>query len=149
MDDDTSTEATPAKRRNPVGLLLVVAVVVAAGVALAAGLANEHHDGSTAGASTPTTVDVWYIVGGNVSGASITMRTPTGISQQDVDVPLTTKSGDEGLHFTFASGAPVYLSAQNDDAQGSLFCEIEVDGVEVSKNTASGGYQIATCSGLS
>ena len=44
------------------------------------------------------------------------------------------------------SGSFLYLSAQN-NADGSITCAIEINGVEVKRSTSEGEYAIATCSG--
>jgi hypothetical protein len=109
---------------------------------------------------TPQMHEVVYLLEGKAGfktefgrppmSADITVQTPTGTSQQQgVDVPLENKEGTPGLHFTdFAPGAFVYISAQNASKYGgSLTCAIEVDGVRISENSASGAYAIATCQG--
>jgi hypothetical protein len=89
---------------------------------------------------------VIYELDGTATDANITIETPTGMSQQSVDVPLRNKSGSKGLRFTdFNYGAFLYISAQNDGEYGDLTCRIRVDGEVVSENTASGAYAIATC----
>lgn len=93
---------------------------------------------------------VRYSVGGSTSQASITVRTPTGTSQQsDVDVPLRTKEGGKPyLEFVFERGAFVYLSAQNSLDSGSVSCRIENgEGEVIAENLASGAYAIASCEG--
>lgn len=92
---------------------------------------------------------VHYEVTGDGSGsASITAQTPTGTSQSTTDLPLTNKSGTEGLIFSgFSHGDFLYISAQNQDEYGSVTCRIKVGDTVVSENTANGAYQIATCEG--
>lgn len=80
--------------------------------------------------------------------ASVTVATPTGVSQVDADMPLTNKEGDLGLHMKFAPGNPLTLSVQNSDKWGSVTCKIVVDGVTVSENTSSADYGVASCSGV-
>lgn len=93
-------------------------------------------------------VGIVYAVTGSARAADITIQTPTGSSQQnDVGVPLVSKAGSEGLEFSFASGAFVYLSAQNQGG-GEITCEIRTkEGRVISRNTAQGEFAIATCSG--
>ncbi|WP_155854617.1 hypothetical protein [Paenarthrobacter nicotinovorans] len=82
-------------------------------------------------------------------GASITMETPTGTSQQDVSIPLKKKSAgasDTGLTFTFDPGDFVYISAQGRGGSNNVICRISVNGKVISQNTAT-GYGIATCKG--
>jgi len=87
--------------------------------------------------------------GEGTKDASYTLRSDNGGTVQgDIDLPLKNKAGDVGLTFKgFGSGDMVYLSIQNANASGSVTCQIIVDGVEVSRNTSSGGYKIATCTG--
>ena len=89
-----------------------------------------------------------YAVVGETKEASIAIQTPTGSRTEDIDVPMTSKAGNQYLEFTFPAGAFVYLSAQNKQGYGSVTCMITTgDGDVISENTASGGYAIATCKG--
>jgi hypothetical protein len=89
---------------------------------------------------------VTYHVDGSGRGVSLTAKTPTGTAQGGPDGPLSKKAGVEGLRFTdFRSGDALYLSAQNGGVAGALACEIQVDGVVVSRNAAAGAFSIATC----
>lgn len=101
---------------------------------------------------TPVAHKVVYAADGSVSTtANYTWATPGGGTQQaeGADLPLMTKGTDEiGITYDgFGSGAFVYLSVQNAEEYGSVTCRIIVDGVEVSVNTSSGAYVIATCEG--
>lgn len=92
---------------------------------------------------------VRYQVGGDTTQASITVQTPTGSSQQnDIDVPLKSKSGNDYLEYTFTAGDFVYLSAQNSKSYGTVTCRITTDdGQVIAENSASGEFAIATCTG--
>lgn len=95
-----------------------------------------------------TKAEVLYLVRGTATSADLTMKTPTGTSQQsDIAVPLETKSGKTGLEYQFDYGEFVYISAQNKDKSGTISCVIQVDGIAVSTNQSSGAYAIATCDG--
>lgn len=100
---------------------------------------------------TPRTVRMLYeLEGDGVITADITMKTPTGTTQQqDIDVPMMRKSGLPGLLITYDRGDFVYISAQIKSGSGSLTCRITNPDTEVviSTNTASGEYAIATCEG--
>ncbi|NUU19045.1 hypothetical protein HP550_17490 [Cellulomonas humilata] len=89
--------------------------------------------------------DVLYEVEGTAASASITMSTASGTEQADIDLPLTTKSGEVGLCLTNPIQHP-YISAQNKGRTGTVTCRITVRGVVESENTSSGAYAIATCS---
>lgn len=94
------------------------------------------------------TYEVTYEVEGSAPSVNITMNTPTGTSQQqDVRVPITNRSGTEGLKVTMRSGSFAYISAQNTGSAGVLTCHILLNGVDVVDNTSSGAYAIVTCSG--
>lgn len=100
--------------------------------------------------SPPPTHEVWYRADGDgTTSASYTLQSDDGgTRQQDIDLPLTNRKGETGLTFTgFKSGAFVYLSVQNKTAAGAVTCRIIVDGKEISNNTSSGAYTIATCQG--
>jgi hypothetical protein len=75
---------------------------------------------------------------------------PTGQSQgTNLAVPLTTENGKtRGIRGDFPEGSVVYISAQNMGDSGDITCRITVDGRVLSENTASGGYAIATCEGV-
>jgi hypothetical protein len=91
---------------------------------------------------------VTYLVDGSASKAAVTYETPTGTEQMTVDVPLVAYTGASGITFeTFQPGAFLYISAQNQDAYGSVTCSIKVNGEVISENTADGAYAIATCKG--
>jgi hypothetical protein len=83
---------------------------------------------------------VTYRVTGSARSASLTMQTPSGTSQRDVDLP--TSSG-----LTFTMDGFVYVSAQNATDSGTVTCEILSDGQVIATNTSSGAYAIASCSG--
>ena len=98
--------------------------------------------------SKMTEVEVLYEVEGTAEWASVTMLTPSGISQIEPDVPMTRESdGQPGLEFSFSSGDAVSISAQNKDEYGDILCRITVDGVVISENTSDGAYAIASCDG--
>lgn len=89
---------------------------------------------------------VTYHVDGSVSGVSFTAQTPTGSEHGEADVSLSTRAGAGGLRFTgFRPGDLLYISAQNAGEPGALTCQIQVDGVVVSSNSAAGAFSIATC----
>ena len=74
-------------------------------------------------------------------GGNVTMKTPTGTSQQFVSSETTYRYND------FSAGDFLYVSVQNDGDRGSVECSIYVDGVRVSNNYSSSAYGIATCEG--
>ena len=49
----------------------------------------------------------------------------------------------------FARGEFVYFTAQNQNDSGDVTCTVTSNGRTVSRNTSSGAYVIATCSGRS
>lgn len=124
-----------------VGILVISALALTACSSSAASTSNRS--------TVPTTSEVLYEVVGGQKGASITMETPTGTSQQDVSIPLKKKSAganDTGLTFTFDPGDFVYISAQGRGGSNNVICRISVNGKVISQNTAT-GYGIATCKG--
>ena len=92
-------------------------------------------------------VEVVYYVDGTARSADITIETPTGTSQQSVDIPLVNRGGTRGLRFTFSPGSFVYISAQNRGETGTVRCGIEIDGITIAENTSQGAYSIAQCDG--
>jgi hypothetical protein len=147
----------PNPERNPCMTRLLVPALVAS--ALFAGGCSGGPPAPNVTTTPRALVEVVYLLEGkgiklydstSRVKADITIATPTGTAQeQDVDVPLMNESGTRGLHFTdFAPGDFVYISAQNSsELGGTLTCAIEVDGVRISENTASGEYAIVTCKG--
>ena len=88
-----------------------------------------------------TTQLVFYEITGSAATASLTATTPTGSTQYaEQSVPTT-------LRYLMEPGSFVYVSAQNDGADGDVTCAIRVGATVVSQNTASGGYSIAVCKG--
>lgn len=123
-------------------VVLVVVGLVVGGIIIA-------NNNSSSTPTRPATIEVTYKVEGDISSADITYEGPTGIAQQSgVNVPLRRQSdGGEGIKFTTSLSHRLYLSAQNHGDSGDVTCIIEVDGIEITRNTSRGGYTIATCSG--
>lgn len=84
---------------------------------------------------------VVYRLAGTASSADVTMKTETGL-QMLSDVKLPT---DES--HSFPPGARVRVSMRNRTAEGSVSCEIVVDGRLISRDEAAGAYAIASCDG--
>lgn len=117
------------------GLFILIAALASSSPSSSAPPASapqQSAPASAAAADAPAQT-VTYVVTG--SAADVTYG-PAGSSL----------SGTVPLHVTKPLGTPAYYSV---DAQlqggGSVSCEIDVDGKAVSKGTASGGYQIASC----
>ena len=87
---------------------------------------------------TPSQVQVTYSATGTVD---VTIQTPTGTQQFG---HVTNPS----YQFSFAPGAFVYISAQNQNDSGNVSCTVTSNGRTVSSNTSSGAYVIASCSGV-
>jgi hypothetical protein len=150
--EEDQPEQPPAAGRNPIrdlrlafviGVLVLVVVFV---VALVAGAGDSEPSRPAVPASSVRTVT--YEVVGSARSVDVTMRTPSGTSQQSsVDVPLTRKGGGP-MDFQMPAGSFAYLSAQNNGRSGTVTCRIRI-GVSrvVSEVSSSGEYVIATCSG--
>lgn len=140
---------TSTKRLNVIAGIGLSIVTLAAISALAWGLKQSGAPSADVGGHSTHAV-LYEAEGQRARGlrsASITLQTPDGSSQAQVNLPMRTKAGDTGLTYTFTTGDFVYLSVQNQDAAGSVTCRITVDGSVISENTSSGGYAIATCQG--
>lgn len=108
---------------------------------LTAMIAKQYGNG-TAPSSTPDLApngQVTYTVTGSASSVMVTMQTPSGQTQQVG--ALTSYS------YSFDPGNFLYISAQNQDASGTVTCTISEDGAVISTNTSDGGYTIASCQG--
>jgi hypothetical protein len=93
-------------------------------------------------ATRSTSVVVEYSVTGTARQVSLTLENDSGgVDQMNRGVPWRQQYKE------FSRGDFVYLSAQNQEAAGSLTCEIKVNGVVEFKGSASGGYTICTASG--
>jgi hypothetical protein len=102
------------------------------------------------GAALPAVRVVAYEVegAGGAATATVTARTPTGIEQGLVKLPLRGMDGVIGTRYTaFGPGAALGVSAQNRQARGTVTCRIKVDGRVVAQNTSAGGYAVVTCGG--
>lgn len=86
------------------------------------------------------TVD--YIVSGSADRVDITYENGSGNAEQISDVSLPWEYSFDG-----ASGDFLYISAQNQGTNGSVTCEIYVNGTLEETSTSSGAYVIATASG--
>lgn len=80
---------------------------------------------------------------------SVTMKTPTGTSQSEPDLPMRAKdSASPGLTMTFQAGDFVYISVQNNGSTDNVTCRVTAsNGVVISENTSTSSYGIATCQG--
>lgn len=92
----------------------------------------------------PSTV-VYEVEGDGTDLASITVATPDGTEQATVELPLRNKGGSIGVRYDYDPTTFWYISAQNENATGTVTCYIYVDGEQVSTATSSGPYAIATC----
>jgi hypothetical protein len=149
---NTPTPTDPAPRQAPPhrnGCGVAIAFVIIIGmISWWIGSASNHSsDNSSDDSDTSTDSSVVYEVRGTDNSASVTMETPSGTVQNDVDVPMMNKSGTEGVRFPASSGTFIYISAQKADASGTVECIIQVDGETVSDNTSSAEYGIASCKG--
>lgn len=93
-----------------------------------------------------TTHHVVYQLGGTADSADITVSAGSGgtSQQQGVTIPIRNNNGTDGLRYEVGSGAFLYLSAQN-NGDGTITCEIRVDGLVVASEQSSGEFAIVTC----
>jgi hypothetical protein len=109
--------------------IAVAAVVVAAGVAVAVVVAPGSSP-QDSGAHTVT-----YVTSGNAGDASVTYG-PAGSALQG-GVPMQA-SGQLGTAAYYAVDAQL-------QGDGTVSCQILIDGTAVSSASASGGYELARC----
>lgn len=86
-----------------------------------------------------------YHATGTGSYGMVTYATPSGTSQGDASMPLSTRDGERGVWMCVAPGEFLYISVQTPIENGFVSCSIEVDGVEVAENSSRGSHVIATC----
>lgn len=131
-----------------------IAVALPIGLLLTGCVASTPEPAATP--SAPAPVEVRYEVDfeaahkgltSKTPSADITVSTPTGTVQKTVDLPMKTKDGQIGVRGDAPAGSPLYISAQKNDAYGSITCRIYSSGELISENTSSGDYSIATCKG--
>lgn len=125
------------------GLKVLAATAILIGIIVVGAVVVNHtkSSSSNANASNGTSVQVGYFVTGAATTANLTMQTASRTTQQNgVGVP-------DAQHLTMASGGFLYISAQNQGGSGDITCRIEVNGIQVASNTASGAYAIASCDG--
>ena len=97
-----------------------------------------------AGASTrpELTFKVTYRVKGTAGSVMLTFRDPQrGTVQRSARLPWE-------VSFDARDGAFLHVSAQNEGADGSVTCEIEMDGESRTISTSTGAYVIADCSNM-
>jgi hypothetical protein len=136
----------PLKPKMPLWAKVVIGGVVTATIVATIGLAQYKPSGH-AGAGVHS-VTYQADTGSSKTGwGSITMQTPTGISQQNVDLPMQTTDGKWLVFTDFQRGDSLYLSVQGNEDTTTVTCRILVDGKKVSENVATGAYSIATCKG--
>ena len=146
-------------RRAPVAFFVVVGLMLAAGgLAVWLDAQDEATDREEVRENVGTVADdfvavpdtepacraVRYYVEGSARSVDLTMASANGGTEQmsKMSVPFRETIG------CLASGAFVYVSAQNNGRHGTVGCRITLGGVEVSSNESSGAYVIASCDGL-
>jgi hypothetical protein len=77
-----------------------------------------------------------------MDGMSLTYQNAQGGTQQ-----TKTDTMQWGESYTMDAGSFAYLSIQNQGANGSVTCEIYVDGKLWKTSRSDGGYTVASCSG--
>jgi hypothetical protein len=88
------------------------------------------------------TFKVTYRVKGTAAGVMLTFRDPQrGTVQSTARLPWE-------VSFDAGGGAFLYVSAQNQGVDGSVSCEIEMDGESRTVSTSTGAYVITECSNM-
>ncbi|MFZ0546246.1 MAG: hypothetical protein WAM60_12445 [Candidatus Promineifilaceae bacterium] len=91
---------------------------------------------------------VEYVVTGGIYSASLTYENQSGNTEQrDIIQGTIMNITPWTLGFSANYGDFVYLSAQNNHNDGTITCEIKVNGKVIESATSQGAYVIATCSG--
>ncbi|MEU4576564.1 hypothetical protein [Nonomuraea sp. NPDC023979] len=121
-----------------------VTVILAVALALASGCGGQPP--APPPSATPAPIDtgprtVVYRIGGTAHVGDITVQTASGV-EQTADALLPAEVSYEMPPGSFAS-----VFVQNAAAEGSVSCEIVVDGTTVSRNSSEGEYVIASCDG--
>lgn len=145
----------PADQRQARAAAKVVAGIVllcggwVAYSAVKGGDLSSNTPGEVAGAATSAvsqavdpTHAVTYKVTGTTASASVTYENATGGTEQVAGVTLPWSKS-----FKAKGGSFLYLCAQNQNANGDLTVEIDVDGTPRKSATASGAYVIADTNG--
>lgn len=128
---------------------LSILIVGLAATGTACTVPDSNSSVSSGGRISTSSHTVTYKVQGSATGADLTMSTANGGTSQASGkaVPLrNATTGTEGISFSASRGTFLYISAQNTGESGTITCIIEVDGIEMVRNTSSGAYTIATCS---
>lgn len=97
------------------------------------------NSGSTS--SRAKTVKVQYEVLGSAKSASLTYNNAGGDTEQRSHVAIP-----DTLTFQMPWGEFAYVSAQNEQESGGVWCRLWFDGKLVKESKSSGGFTIATCS---
>lgn len=82
------------------------------------------------------------------SSATVSYLTSDGAEQRTISSQLNGPDGLEGVAFTVPSGTAFSMNIQNKKKTGLVICAVSVDDVQVSKNSTSTGYGIASCNGV-
>jgi hypothetical protein len=102
----------------------------------------------TACSSIPSSSEVRYVTYRVTSEAaalvSLTYINAEGISEQRMDRRL---SRDWSISFTAPPNRFLYLAVQNGSDEGSIACEILVDGVPLKQSSSEGKGGLAICDG--
>jgi predicted nucleic acid-binding Zn ribbon protein len=137
----SSAKPQEKKKKKRAGLLLAAVATVAA-VCLCVFLLADTGDRTDNGSGRERqSYYVRYEVTGTTSRASLTYENESeNTEQRVVEVPWE-------MTFYATEGQFLYVSAQNELAQGSIECKITVNDEVVESASSEGSYVIASCSG--
>jgi hypothetical protein len=131
-----------AKNKTAIFLIFCLAFLVSCGDGTRGNLENAN----TAAPQPPVTpsivtASVVYRVSGTTDSASLTyINSQGGTVQETITTPWTKT-------YTMKADDFLYVSAQNQNASGSITSEILINGVTFKTTTSTGSYVIATASG--
>ena len=125
------------------GLIFAITLILLASCGGGGDAENANGNGTSGqkpGSGTASAI-VTYAVSGSTNKASLTYsNSQGGTAQQTVSLPWSTQ-------YTMKAGDFLYISAQNENASGSVTTEIRINGYAFKNTTSVGAYVIATSSG--
>ena len=123
----------PPKRRSPIGYIVITLLFLVGCYWLLIAPAMRINEQAK-------TYTVVYRISGSARSVDLTYQNASASSEQARSKPVPWN-----MTFSAHPGEFLYVSAQNNDASGTVKCELLVNGTVVKSAESNGAYTIATC----
>jgi len=133
--------ATERDEKKSVGVVVAIAIII--GIAVFGYVQTKESASPGGGGSRSGAYQVRYQVSAPTRIGTITWQNGNGDSQQDSTDSWKTWTSPT---YTMRGGEFLYVSAQN-ARDGTITCQVIIDGVVAESNSSEGKYAICTASG--